>query len=76
MLNTFSLGHPETMGHRGKSNKQALLDSSLSATFTLYYDAEARLPSFKQCFLSELFEARKEKGQSDARGASPVELEP
>lgn len=36
VINKFLGAHPETMGHRGK---QALLELSLSATFSLYYDA-------------------------------------
>lgn len=63
MVNKFLLGYPETMGHRGESSKQALLDSSLSATFNLYYDAKVMLLSFKQVFLSEFLEAGKKEGQ-------------
>lgn len=55
VINACSLGHPETMGRRGKSNNQLLLDCSLSATFSLYYNAKAMFPSFKQAFLPEFF---------------------
>lgn len=41
-------GPPTTVGHRGKFNKQALLDFSLFATCSLYYDAKVMLSFFKQ----------------------------
>lgn len=38
-VNKFLVDHPETVGHRAKSNKQALLDFSQCATCSLYCDA-------------------------------------
>ena len=35
-VNKFLLGHPETLGHRRKFNKQVLLDFLVSATFNSY----------------------------------------
>lgn len=50
MVNKFLPDHPGTMGHRRVPNKKTLLAFSLSATFSLHYDAKVILPSFKQVF--------------------------
>lgn len=55
MVSKCLLGHPETGAHRGKFDRQALLDFSLAASSSLCYDAKVMFPSFKQIFLPEFF---------------------
>lgn len=54
--------HPETMRLRGESNKQILLGSSLSVTFSLY-STKVIAPFSEQVFLFEFLKAGKEGGK-------------
>lgn len=58
MVSKCLLGHPETGAHRGKFDRQALLDFSLAASSSLCYDAKVMFPSFKQILFSPLLIAK------------------
>lgn len=58
-------GRPPRSNGMQESNKQTLLDSSLSATLSSYY-AIVRGPLLEQIFLSEFLWARKEEVKSSS----------